>query len=84
MCAVAREVARQQALLLEAMAAVASTSIGIGFDADEVAFALHLPRTVAQRGVSLARDLLGRLPAVSLHWQTGGSAWPVPGCSPMS
>lgn len=64
MCAVAREVARQQALLLEAMAAVADTSIGIGFDADEVAFALHLPRTVAQREVSLARDLLGRLPAV--------------------
>jgi hypothetical protein len=64
MCVVARQVARQQALLLEAMAAVAATSTGIGFDADEVAFALHLPRTVAQREVVLARDLLGRLPAV--------------------
>jgi Domain of unknown function (DUF222)/HNH endonuclease len=64
MCAVAREVARQQALLLETMAAVADTSVGVGFDADEVAFALHLPRTVAQREVALARDLVGRLPAV--------------------
>jgi len=46
------------------MAAVAERSIGIGFDSDEVAFALHLTRHGAQTRVALAQDLLGRLPAV--------------------
>src|SRR4051794_30408635 len=64
LCAAARQVAVDQARLLAAMAAVANTSVGIGFDGDEVAFALHLPRMVAQREVGLARDLLARLPAV--------------------
>jgi len=47
LCALARQVAHQQALLLQGMAAVAERSVGIGFDGDEVAFALHLPRMVA-------------------------------------
>jgi Domain of unknown function (DUF222) len=58
-----RLVAHTQARLLAAMAAVADRSVA-GFDADEVAFALHLPRMVAQREVALGRDLVHRLPAV--------------------
>ncbi|NUT22302.1 MAG: DUF222 domain-containing protein [Hamadaea sp.] len=46
------------------MAAVAGTSTGVGFDADEVAFALRLPRMVAQNQVALALDLTRRLPHV--------------------
>ncbi|MEV6968197.1 DUF222 domain-containing protein [Hamadaea sp. NPDC051192] len=64
LCAVARSVAREQARLLEAMASVAATSTGIGFDADEVAFALCLPRVAAQSQVALAIDLIRRLPRV--------------------
>jgi len=64
MCALARRVAHDQALLLESMAAVASRAVGTGFDADEVAFALCLPRVSAQRQVALALDLVQRLPRV--------------------
>jgi Domain of unknown function (DUF222) len=59
-----RQVAHSQARSLAAMVAVADRSVGVGFDADEVAFALHLPRMVAQREVALGRDLMHRLPAV--------------------
>jgi len=62
--ALARQAAHTQARLLAGMAAVADRSIGIGFDSDEVAFALHLTRRGAQNQVALAQDLLGRLPAV--------------------
>jgi len=64
LCAVGRQVAHAQALLLTAMAAVADTSVGIGFDSDEVAFALQLPRMYARREVALAQDLRDRLPRV--------------------
>src|SRR5262245_53114558 len=61
---VARRVARDQAELLQEMMAVADEAAGTGFDCDEVAFALRLQRQHAQREVALARDLIGRLPAV--------------------
>jgi hypothetical protein len=65
-----RLAAQAQARLLAAMVAVADRTVGVGvgvrsgFDADEVAFALHLPRMIAQREVVLGRDLIRRLPAV--------------------
>ena len=62
--ALARQAAHTQARLLAGMAAVASRSVAVGFDSDEVAFALHLTRRGAQNQVALAQDLLGRLPAV--------------------
>ncbi|MEV6965777.1 DUF222 domain-containing protein [Hamadaea sp. NPDC051192] len=71
LCEVARSVAREQARLLEAMAAVAATSTGIGFDADEVAFALCLPRVSAQNQVALALDLTRRLPQVLAALRAG-------------
>jgi Domain of unknown function (DUF222) len=64
LCAIARGVACAQARQLEAMAPIAADSPGTGFDADEVAFALHLPRMVAQNQVALALDLTRRLPHV--------------------
>jgi len=64
LCAIARGVAGAQARMLDAMVAVAGTAVGTGFDADEVAFALHLPRLVAQNQVALAVDLTTRLPQV--------------------
>jgi Domain of unknown function (DUF222) len=66
-----RLVAYAQARLLEAMVAVADRTVGVGFDADEVAFALHLPRAVAQREVVLGRDLIHRLPAVLAALEAG-------------
>jgi hypothetical protein len=66
-----QQVAHAQAQLLEAMVAVADRSVGVGFDADEVAFALHLPRMVAQREVALGRDLVHRFPAVFAVLQAG-------------
>jgi len=72
LCALARQVSHQQARLLEAMVAVADRSLGVGFDGDEVAFALHLPRMVAQREVALARDLTERLPDVLAALRDGG------------
>ncbi|MEV6971088.1 DUF222 domain-containing protein [Hamadaea sp. NPDC051192] len=62
--ALARQAAHAQARLLQGMAIVAAQSTGIGFDSDEVAFALHLTRRGAQNQVALAQDLLGRLPMV--------------------
>ena len=62
--ALARQAAHTQARLLAGMAAVAARSVGIGFDSDEVAFALHLTRRGAQNQVALAQDLLSRLPMV--------------------
>ncbi len=59
-----RDVARSQARQLAAMVAVADRSVGIGFDSDEVAFALHLSRNAAREQVVLARDVVRRLPAV--------------------
>jgi hypothetical protein len=59
-----RDVARAQARQLAAMVAVADRSVGIGFDSDEVAFALHMSRGAAQQQVLLGRDLMRRLPAV--------------------
>jgi Domain of unknown function (DUF222) len=66
-----RVVARAEARLLAAMVAVADRSVGIGFDADEVAFALNMPRMLAQREVVLARDLVRRLPAVFASLESG-------------
>jgi Domain of unknown function (DUF222) len=66
-----RVVAHAQARLLAAMVTVADRSVGIGFDADEVAFALNMPRMLAQREVVLARDLVRRLPAVFASLETG-------------
>ncbi|NUT08077.1 MAG: DUF222 domain-containing protein [Hamadaea sp.] len=71
LCAIARVVAGDQARLLEAMASVAATSTGIGFDADEVAFALCLPRVTAQNQVALALDLTRRLPQVLAALRAG-------------
>jgi len=62
--ALARQAAHTQARLLAGMAAVATQSVGSGFDSDEVAFALHLTRRGAQNQVALAQDLLSRLPMV--------------------
>jgi hypothetical protein len=62
--ATARLVAFAQSQLLRCMAAVAQRSVGDGFDADEVAFALRMPRRAAQTQVALAQDLTGRLPDV--------------------
>jgi Domain of unknown function (DUF222) len=66
-----RLVAHVQARLLAAMVAVADRSVGVGFDGDEVAFALHLPRAVAQREVAFGQDLIHRLPAVFAALQAG-------------
>ena len=66
-----RLVAHHQARLLAAMVAVADRAVGVGFDADEVAFALHIPRMLAQREVVLARDLIRRLPAVFASLEAG-------------
>ncbi|NUR69336.1 MAG: DUF222 domain-containing protein [Hamadaea sp.] len=64
LAALARQTAHAQARLLQGMAAVAARSTGVGFDSDEVAFALHLTRRGAQNQVALAQDLLTRLPMV--------------------
>jgi hypothetical protein len=66
-----RLVAYAQARLLAAMVAVADRSVGVGFDADEVAFALCLPRMLAQREVALGQDLTRRLPAVFAALEAG-------------
>jgi hypothetical protein len=66
-----RVVARAEARLLAAMVTVADRSVGVGFDADEVAFALNMPRMLAQREVVLARDLMRRLPAVFASLESG-------------
>ncbi|MCP2326064.1 hypothetical protein HDA40_004571 [Hamadaea flava] len=60
--ALARQAAHAQARLLQGMTIVAAQSTGVGFDSDEVAFALHLTRRGAQNQVALAQDLLARLP----------------------
>ena len=60
--------------MLAAMVAVAGPSTRSGFDADVVAFALHLPRRVAEREVSLAGDLVMRLPSVFAALSAGTPA----------
>jgi hypothetical protein len=64
LCAWARLSAYVEAQLLTEMVAAADRSVGVGFDSDDVAFALKLPRMVAARQVALGRDLVRRLPDV--------------------
>lgn len=66
-----RLVAHVQAGLMAAMTAVAGGSVGVGFDSDEVAFALCLSRLDAGEKVGLARDLINRLPAVYASFAAG-------------